>query len=115
MTARRLEASDFAKDWAEPLGEVLRRWVARSGALRLSDRERVWEAWQRRLGPEAKHTHLESLRKNVATFTVDSSALLSELNNFRKQELLEALHDDVRGCFIRDIRFRLEKRAPPAT
>jgi hypothetical protein len=54
------------------------------------------------------------LRGNVATFSVDSSALLSELNNFQKVELLEALHREVRTCFVREIRFRLEKR-PPAS
>jgi len=106
------EASDFSQVRAEPLGEILQRWLARSGLLRLSDRDRVWEAWQRRLGADAAHTALLSLKRNVATFSVDSSALLSELNNFRKVELLEALQREVRTYFVRDIRFRLERRSP---
>ena len=108
------EASDFGKVRAEPVGDVLQRWLARSGLLRVSDRDRVWEVWQRQLGSDAVHTCLVSLRGNVATFSVDSSALLSELNNFRKVELLESLHREVRTYFVRDIRFRLEKR-PPAS
>lgn len=104
------EASDFEPEWAEPVGEVIRRWVARSGFLRLSDRERVWEVWNGLLGPDAAHTRMESLKGGVATFLVDSSALLSELNNFRKQQLLEALSEDARVPFVRDLRFRLDKR-----
>ena len=110
-----LEASDFKKVWAEPLGDILQRWLGRSGLLRLSDRDRVWEVWGRQLGRDAAHTCLVSLEGNVATFSVDSSALLSELNNFRKVELLEALHREVRTYFVRDIRFRLDKREPGST
>jgi len=107
------EASDYDRDWAEPVGEVIRRWVRRSGTLRLSDRERLWNAWEGALGADASHTRLEALRNHVATVVVDSSALLLELRGFRKQELLEALRREVRTYFVRDIRFRLEKRGPP--
>lgn len=107
------EASDYDKDWAEPVGDVIRRWVRRSGVLRVSDQERVWDAWRGALGAEACHTRLESLKNHVATVVVDSSALLSELRGFRKQELLGALRREVRTYFVRDIRFRLEKRGPP--
>ena len=112
MSARWIEASDFDKDWAETAGEVLRRWVTTRGLLKPSDRQRLWDAWQRILGPEAAQTSLEGLKNHVATFAVDSSALLSELKNFRKQELLESLHREVKTYFVRDIKFRLEKRRP---
>ena len=113
------EASDFDAERAEPLGRVLRRWAMHSGILRLSDRERIWDAWQRLLGPDAAHTSLEGLRNRgpsagVASFVVDSSALLQDLKSFRKQELLEGLRRDVRTYFIQDLKFRLEKRCPPA-
>ena len=110
------EASDFEvqKDRAEPVGDVLRRWLTGRGVLRLSERERLWDAWQQRLGRDAVHTRLEALKDHVATFVVDSSALLSELRSFRKQELLEGLQQDVRTTFVRDLRFRLEKRRPAA-
>jgi predicted nucleic acid-binding Zn ribbon protein len=107
------EATDYDPEKSEPVGKVLKRWVTKSGLLKASDRQRVWSAWQRLLGSDATHTSLEGLRNNTASFTVDSSALLSELNNFRKQELLEGLRREVKSYFVRDIRLRLEKRRPP--
>ena len=106
------EASDYDADRAEPVGGILRRWGAKTGILRTSDRERIWDAWQRILGPDAAHTTLEGLRDHKAMFTVDSSALLSELKSFRKQELLEGLRREVKAYFVQDIRFRLEKIRP---
>jgi len=105
------EASDLKPIRAESIGDVAHRWAARSGLLRLSDRERVWQAWERHLGAEAAHTRLESLRGHVATFVVDSSALLAELNNFRKPALLAMLQQDVPSYFVGDLRFRLQKRS----
>jgi len=96
---------------AEPVGEVLKRWIKQTGVARLSERERLWAAWERLLGPDAPHTTLSGMRDHVVTFTVDSSPLLSELANFRKQELLECLREEVKSYFVRDIRFRLEKKA----
>ena len=109
MPLGRKEASDFRPVRAERIGEGAPRCAARSGLLRLSDRERVWTAWERHLGAHAAHTRLESLRGHVATFVVDSSALLAELNNFRKPELLAMLQEDVPSCFVGDLRFRLQK------
>ena len=97
----------------ELAGDVLKKWIARSGLLRVSDRDRIWAAWQQLLGPDAPHTALEGLKGNVAHFTVDSSALLAELKAFRKQELLEGLREEVRTYFVRDLKFRLEKKAEP--
>jgi len=106
------EASDYEPDRAEAAGDVIRRWTRRSGIARTTSRQRVTDALARLLGPDAVHTRLEGLRDNVATLAVDSSALLSELKNFRKQELLEGLRRDVKTYFVRDVRFRLEKHGP---
>ena len=114
MSAWIREVADYDVEKSEPVGRVLKRWAAKSGILKTSDRERIWDAWQRLLGRDAAHTSLDGLRNQVVTFTVDSSALLSELNNFRKQDLLEGLRREVRTYFVRDIRLRLEKRRPPA-
>ena len=105
------EASDFHPVRAEPIGQVAHRWAAKTGLLHVSDRERVWVAWQSFLGPVAGHTRLEGLRNHVAWFVVDSSALLAELNNFRKAELIAMLQRDVRSYLVSDLRFRLEKHA----
>jgi hypothetical protein len=116
----RLEASDFDfdRDRAEPVGDVIRRWVKRSGMLASKPREKFDDAWQRLLGPDAAHTRLEALKQRgpsagVAHVVVDSSALLSELAGFRKAELLDGLRREMGGYFVQDIRFRLEKRGRP--
>jgi predicted nucleic acid-binding Zn ribbon protein len=105
------EASDFRPIRAETIGDVAARWAAKSGLTRVSERERIWEAWERHLGPVARHTRLESLRQHVATFLIDSSALLAELNNFRKPDLLAMLQQEVPSYFVADLRFRLKKDA----
>ncbi|MCX5655021.1 MAG: DUF721 domain-containing protein [Planctomycetota bacterium] len=112
------EASDYGRDRAEPVGEVVRRWAKRSGFTRVSDRDKIWDVWQRLLGPEAAHTSIERLANRgpsagVLTIVVDSSALLSELRNFRKEELLETLRREVKTYFVQDLKFRLEKKPPP--
>ncbi len=99
---------------AEPIGEVVRRLLRRHELDRCSDRERVWRAWEEVVGRDAAHTELVGLQRNVATFRVDSSPLLAELSSFRKQELLEGLRARVKSYFVRDLRFRLEKRRTPA-
>jgi hypothetical protein len=107
------EAADYAKDpRAKAIGDIVRQVITRRGWNKLGPQEQVWDVWERLLGSEAPHTRLEGMRKDVAWFVVDSSALLSELANFRKQEILEVLHREVRSVFVRDIKLRLEKRRP---
>ena len=115
MKTGRQEASDFESDpRVRPVGEIIRRWARKSGLLRLTDRQRIWQAWSALLGPDATHTRLVGLKNHMAMFTVDSSALLAELAGFRKTELLEGLQKEVRTYFVRDIRLRLQKAAPRA-
>jgi len=97
---------------AERIGPILARWIKRAGLANASDREKLWTAWQDLLGPDAERTCLERLHRGTATFAVDSSALLSELNNFRKRELLDALADRLPSPRVHNLRFRLEKRGP---
>ena len=106
-----LQPADPGFRQAESLGSVLARWIKRSGLAHAGDRERITRAWEEILGPEAVHTRLDGIRKGAATFVVDSSTLLSELNNFRKQELLEGLQARIKAPFISNLKFRLEKRA----
>jgi predicted nucleic acid-binding Zn ribbon protein len=107
------EASDFATDHrTRTVGDIVRQVMARRSLGKLTERQRILDVWQRLLGPDASHTRLEGMRNQVVVFTVDSSALLSELANFRKQEILEAFHREIRNFFVRDIKLRLEKRRP---
>lgn len=98
----------------ELLGDILTKYLkttALAGRMQLAEVETVWRA---ALGPAAGHTKLDSLKKGVAVFVVDSSVLLSELNNFRKLELLSHLQSAVHGVFIQDIKFRPGMVKPPA-
>lgn len=91
----------------EHLKDILARFIDSSGLARQTQYGELQQAWAAMLGDAAAHTRLESVRKNVATFVVDSAALLAELNNFRKLELLERLQAEVRSMFIGDLKFRL--------
>ncbi|MBN2584807.1 MAG: DUF721 domain-containing protein [Planctomycetes bacterium] len=90
----------------EQLKDILGRYLQSSGLTRRSPHSRLLEVWRQALGPQCEHTQLDAVRKNVAYFRVDNAALLSELNNFRKLELLSLLQSEVRDIFIRDIKFR---------
>ena len=63
-------------------------------------------AWAEAVGPESCHTRLDGVRRGVATFVVDSSALLAELRGFRKAELLAAVQGRCPGLGIREIHLR---------
>ena len=90
----------------ELLKDILGRYLDSSGLTRRLQYAELQAAWEALLGDQAAHTRLDSVRKDVACFVVGSAALLAELNNFRKAELVEGLQRQVKGMFIRDIRFR---------
>jgi predicted nucleic acid-binding Zn ribbon protein len=90
----------------ELLRDVIGRYLDSSGLGRRLQQAQLRAAWCAALGPEAAHTRLDSLRSGVATFVVDNAALLSELSNFRKVELLAAVQSRAAGLAIRDLRFR---------
>lgn len=90
----------------ESLRDIIGRYLDRAGLSRHLQADEVRRVWEQLLGEAAEHARLDSLRGGVALFVVDSAALLSELNNFRKAELLAGLQGEVKGLFIRDIKFR---------
>jgi len=94
------------REVVEQLKDILSRFLETSGLSRRTAESRLLEVWRQALGEQSRHTALEGIRKNVASFRVDNAALLSELNNFRKLELLSLLQSEVREVFIRDITFR---------
>ncbi len=89
------------------LKDILDRYLRSSGLTRRTQYAQVLGVWQDALGSQSRHTQLDAIRQNVACFRVDSAALLAELNNFRKLELLSRLQSEVNEVFIRDIKFRL--------
>jgi predicted nucleic acid-binding Zn ribbon protein len=64
-------------------------------------------AWEEIAGPElSSHTRVRSLRRGLLTIEVDSSPLCHQLASFRREELLVALKEKVRGTEVSDLRFR---------
>ena len=96
----------------EHLRDIIGRFLDRAGLSRHLQYAELHDAWRGLLGEHAVHTRLDSVRGGVAVFVVDNAALLAELNNFRKSELLSALQAEVRGLFVRDLRFRLGSLGP---
>ena len=90
----------------ELLKDILNRYLQASGLTRRLQYAQLLGAWREALGPQSQETQLEAIRKNVAYFRVGNAALLAELNNFRKLELLSLLQSEVTDIFIRDIKFR---------
>jgi len=90
----------------DTLRDILGQYLDRSGLsrqLQIAELERVWDEM---LGEATSHTELSAIRAGVVTFTVDNSALLAELNNFRKVELLAGLRTAAGGQAVRELKFR---------
>lgn len=90
----------------ELLRDIIGRYLQSAGLGRRLQYGELEAAWRKALGDDAGHTRLDAVRKDVAVFVVDNAALLAELNNFRKAELLAALRAEVKGLAIRDLKFR---------
>ena len=96
----------------ELLRDIIGRFLQTSGLARPGGAAELAAAWEEVVGPGAEHTRVDAVRDGVAVVVVDSATLLAELANFRKDELLAALQERVRGRFVRDIRFRLGSLKP---
>ena len=96
----------------ELLKDIIGRFLQTSGLARPGGAAELEAAWEEAVGLGAEHTRIDAVRDSVAVVVVDSAALLAELANFRKDELLAALQARVRGQFIRDIRFRVGSLKP---
>ena len=64
----------------EQLRDILAQFLDRSGLTRHVQHDELRRVWNDLMGDAAEHTRLDAVRKNVATFRVDSAALLHELN-----------------------------------
>ena len=96
----------------ELLKDILGRFLQTSGLARRAGVGDLRAAWEEAVGPGAEHTRIDAIRQDVLTVVVDSAALLAELANFRKDELLGALRQRAAGQAIGDIRFRLGSVKP---
>jgi predicted nucleic acid-binding Zn ribbon protein len=90
----------------EPVGDVLRR-ILREVRPEHRRRKGVAEAWSAAAGPElAEETRPATLQRGVLVVEVRSTALLAELQGFRRDELLARLLAAEPSGRITGLRFR---------
>ena len=93
---------------AEDLGAILRRVMRDVRPSQPKRRDAILEAWQRAAGAElAAEARPSGLRKGVLTVEVRSSALLHEIEGFRKDELLSRFLAAAPEGRVTGLRFRL--------
>jgi predicted nucleic acid-binding Zn ribbon protein len=91
----------------QPLGDVLKHWLERSGVMRKTAADDVRRAWQDAVGPEiARQAQPTAFRAGVLTVTVSNAPLLAELAGFREAEIRQSLTSKLKGVYIARIRFR---------
>jgi len=90
------------------LGELLSRYLQSVGLDEVEDARRLAEAWRSAV-PEKFHaeTRLLRMRSGVLEVGVTSSALLFELDGFRRPEILARLREQAIG-HVRDLKFKLD-------
>lgn len=90
--------------------EIIKALV-HSGRLGREKRVRGVQAlWQEAAPAEVgAHTRAERLHKGTLVVVCDSSALLSELANFRRDELLTRLRETCKKQFIARLEFKIGK------
>lgn len=89
--------------------EVLSELFARRGYGRVMGDQQLREAWQSVAGDQlARKTRVRCLRNGTLEIGVASSALLSQLVSFQRQELLQALQTQHPHLKIRDVKFKLQ-------
>ena len=99
---------------ARPLGEILAEYVRASGLKRRGPAEGVTAVWPAVVGDTmARHSRVTGVKQGVLFVTVDSSACLHEMANFRRAEILASLKGNA-GCgHIHEIRFKLGNLEQP--
>ena len=81
-------------------------------ARTLASRSDVTAALERALGPEAAdHCRVVGERRGRLTVEVSSAPLFAELEGFRKEEIRQAVNDQLETPRITEIRFRLNGTA----
>jgi len=92
----------------ETLGEALERTLRRQGLLACAKHVNLHAAWTSMVGARfADRTRIASFKRGKLEIEVDSSALMTEIQFYRKA-LLQDLRETVRKPFISCISFVLK-------
>ena len=89
------------------IGDLVGAIMARRGYSQLTAQVELERAWHEAAGDKVhNHTRVGALRHGTLEILVDNPALLSELEGFEKQNLLDKLRANVRHTAIRALKFR---------
>lgn len=96
---------------AEPqqLGKVLVELIKLKGIGRVKGNQQLLQAWQSVAGEEvARSSWVMGLYRGVLQIAVSNNGVLSEINSFHKQTLLENLQQQHPQLKIKELKFRLK-------
>ena len=92
----------------ELMGDLLSRYLQSVGLDEVEDARRLSQAWRQAVPPKFHAgTRLLRVRSGVLEVGVSSSALLFELDGFRRPHILAALREQAIG-HVRDVKFKLD-------
>ncbi len=93
---------------AEKLGDLIKPMLKQLKVIGRRVGRDLHEAWLEVAGPDlSRRTRLSSFRSGQVVVDVDSAALLHELQNFRRGDLLARLRERLPRPHISELRFRL--------
>ncbi|MBN1859231.1 DUF721 domain-containing protein [Candidatus Bipolaricaulota bacterium] len=90
------------------LGDVVQRYLAKSGLVRQLGTSSLQKEWEQTVGAEvARHTRVTSLRGGVLRVEVDSAPWLHELKGFYGDTIMQDLKERLKGRTLKKIEFRI--------
>lgn len=90
-----------------PIGELITSYLQAAGLEEVERARRMVDSWRAAVNPGVfENTRLLRVRDGVIHVGVGSSALLYELEGFRREEILARLREQAVG-YVRDVKFKL--------
>ena len=88
------------------IGDVLTDLLAQRGYAQLATQEALQQGWSQVVGKLDKFTRVREVKRGTLHVVVTNSVVMQELT-FRKQELAQAVADELPDYKIKEIRFRV--------
>jgi hypothetical protein len=102
------------KERPRPIGDLLTRYLEAAGLQEVERARRMVDSWRAVVSPSVfRSTRLLRVRDGVVHVGVGSSALLYELEGFKREEILAGLREQNIG-YVRSVKFKLLALADPA-
>lgn len=95
------------------IADVLTELEVLSGYNKKNSREQLRQAWTNVAGEFAAQSRALQVRAGVLHVAVSNPAVLDELSNFRKNELLTKLREQHPQLRLRDLKFKLSRPQRP--